>query len=327
MGCKTRLLPQIEQVAREHCPEARVVMDVFAGTGVVADLFNTRDRKVIANDFLVSNAAVLSAWFLATPKDREAIESAISYLRTLRPRKGTYYGRNFGNRFFTMETAELIGTIRDAIDKMQLRPVVKNAAIASLLYAADASALTCGHFDAYRGLKDQARPFELRLPAIPYEANGDNEVFCCDGNLLAAEREVDLLYIDPPYNRRQYGTLYHVLDTIARNDKPPLSGKTRKPPRERRPWSRYSSARAAEAFKELVLSCKARHLLVSYNNMSSGGSNSNAIMDRETIESILKLRGEVHTYCFRFPSFTARRGLLPGHREYIFYCRVTRKPK
>jgi len=326
LGCKTRLLNEIEQVVQENCPNISTFMDIFAGTGVVADRFNSSERKIIVNDFLISNATVLEAWFLAQESDREEIESTVAYLRSLKPRKGTYYGRNYGDRFFTMETADLIGTIRDAIDELNLRPVVKSAAIASLLYAADASALTCGHFDAWRGLKDRARPFELRIPAIPYGSNGNNEVYCCDGNELARKVEVELLYIDPPYNRRQYSTLYHVHETITRNDKPRLIGKTRKPPLKNRPKSKYSSAEASEAFKDLVLNCRARYLLVSYNNMRRGGSNSNAIMDRKTIEEILSLRGRVRTYCFDFPSFTARRGLLPGHQEYLFFCRVTKKP-
>ncbi len=324
LGCKTRLLPRIAEVVGNHCPDLVRFFDVFAGTGVVADLFNTPDRCVVVNDFLASNHVVLTAWFTATAQDRQDIEATILHLRGIRSREPNYYSENYGGRFFTVDTAATIGHVRDAIDRMDLRPAVKCAAIASVLYGADASALTCGHFDAYRGLKDRPRPFMLRFPAIPYEANGNNEVRCADGNHLVGRIETDLLYIDPPYNRRQYGTLYHVLDNIAANRKPPLTGKTKKIPLKDRPVSRYSTARAAEAMRELITGCRARHLLLSYNNMASGGQNSNALISLPELEGILAQRGSVATYRIPFPSFTARRKLLAGHEEYLLYCRVTK---
>lgn len=322
LGCKTRLLPQIAEVFETHCPEARRILDIFAGTGVVASLFNAPERQIIANDFLASNRAILTAWFTAAEADQHAIEEAIARLQAIAPLGPNYYSENYGGRFFTEETATAIGTVRDAIDRMHLEPVVKCAAIASLLYAADASALTCGHFDAYRGLKEIARPFALRVPAIDYAANGNNEVHSVDGNELARTVEADLAYIDPPYNRRQYGTLYHVLENIAQNRKPRLIGKTRKLPLRDRPVSRYSTSRAAEALRDLVACLRARHIILSYNNMRSGVGNSNAIVSLPELEEILSLRGPVTTHRFSFPSFTARRGLVAGHEEYLLYCRV-----
>jgi adenine-specific DNA-methyltransferase len=325
LGCKTRLLPRIAEVLAAACPDIGSVFDVFAGTGVVADLLNTPERRVVVNDFLASNFAILRAWFGAREEDRRAIEETIHALRAVEG-DSAYYRENYGGRFFAAETAARIGAIRDAIDRLELRPVVKDAAIASLIYAADAVALTCGHFDAYRGLKDRARPFGLRLPAIRYESNCRNEVYAADGNALARSIEADLVYVDPPYNRRQYGTLYHVLENIARNEKPPLAGKTRKLDPRLRPASAYSTARAAAAFEDLVMHCRGRYILVSYNNMSSGGSSSNALIARSAIEEILSRRGEVTTHRFPFPSFTARRKLLEEHAEYLFLCRVTKRP-
>ncbi len=322
LGCKTRLLPRIAEVVQEQCPDIASVLDVFAGTGVVGHLFNTPKRKIIVNDFLPSNYTVLSAWFTARAKDRTAIRKAISYLQTVDTTEPNYYSINYGGRFFSEETARRIGAIRDAIDALSAEPVVRNAAIADLLAAADSVALTCGHFDAFRGEIERQRPLSLRFPAIPYGANRKNEVFCVDGNELVKETQADLLYIDPPYNRRQYGTLYHVLDNIALNTKPALYGKTRKPAIEKRPTSRYCTPRAAEALRELVADCRVKHIIVSYNNMSSGGHNSNALVSREQLEAILAEKGDVKVYSFNFPSFTARRKLLSGHQEYLFYCRV-----
>ncbi len=328
LGCKTRLLAKIAEVVAEQCPNATRIIDIFAGTGVVGHLFNTPRREIVVNDFLASNARILRAWFLAGEADQPEIEAAVGDLRDVGAGGEDYYSRNYGGRFFTEDVARRIGALREAIEARRWRPVVEDAAVASLLYAADAAALTCGHFDAYRGIADgnSARRFVLRLPRIPYRSNGNNLVFCRDGNELAAELEGDLLYVDPPYNRRQYGTLYHVLENIATNEKPALAGKTRKMSVASRPQSAYCTHRAAEAMRDLVLRCRVGHILVSYNNMRSGVGNSNALISRETLEEILALRGRVVTYRIPFPSFTARRGLLDGHEEYLFYCRVTKTP-
>lgn len=47
-----------------------------------------------------------------------------------------------------------------------------------------------------------------------------------DANVVAASNPVDVLYLDPPYNQRQYATNYHLLETIARYDDPEIHGKT-----------------------------------------------------------------------------------------------------
>jgi len=329
LGCKTRLLAKIAEVVAAQCPRARRVIDIFAGTGVVGHLLNTPRREIVVNDFLASNAMILQAWFCAVPADRREIEEVIGALRGCEIVGPNYYSENYGGRFFSEDVARRIGALRDAIDAWNLRPIVKAAAVASVLYAADAAAVTCGHFDAFRPVDDERseRRFVLRLPDIPYRANGNNLVFCRDGNELAAEIEGDLLYVDPPYNRRQYGTLYHVLENIALNTKPALAGKTRKPPLDLRPHSEYCTNRAAEAMGDLIARCRVRHLLVSYNNMSSGVGNSNALIPLGVLEAMLAGRGAVTTHRIPFPSFTARRGLLDGHQEYLLYCRVTKPPR
>ena len=43
---------------------------------------------------------------------------------------------------------------------------------------------------------------------------------------LIKEIEGDILYLDPPYNARQYGANYHLLNTIAKYDSFSTKGKT-----------------------------------------------------------------------------------------------------
>ena len=71
----------------------------------------------------------------------------------------------------------------------------------------------------------------------------------------------------------------------------------------------------------VVIALVVVNLTMSSNNGISAQVEAVSLKD---IEEIMKLRGEVTVYNFPFPSFTARRNLLKGHEEYIFYCRVTR---
>ena len=73
--------------------------------------------------------------------------------------------------------------------------------------------------------KSAAKDFELELlPIIP--SDKESEAHNENINDLIKKIEGDILYLDPPYNARQYCTNYHVLETIARYDAPELKGKT-----------------------------------------------------------------------------------------------------
>src|SRR5437867_7763349 len=85
-----------------------------------------------------------------------------------------------------------------------------------------------------------------------------------NANAVLCKIEGDVLYLDPPYNHRQYGANYHVLETIAAYDSPQLKGVTgmRDYPR-----SRYCQTKeAAEALEDLIVNARAKHILLSYND-------------------------------------------------------------
>ena len=113
-----------------------------------------------------------------------------------------------------------VGFIRDDIDakyksgEINLRE--KYILVTSLIYAIDRIANTVGHYDAYRKNGDLSAELKLLLPAIeklPYK----NTIYKEDGNELAKTLSADLVYIDPPYNSRQYCDAYHFLENVAEN--------------------------------------------------------------------------------------------------------------
>lgn len=88
-----------------------------------------------------------------------------------------------------------------------------------------------------------------------------------DANDLIKKIKCDLLYLDPPYNSRQYSDLYHLLENVAQWKKPEVYGKARKMDRSSIK-SIYSCNKAKESFEDLIKNANANYIILSYNNYS-----------------------------------------------------------
>ena len=122
---------------------------------------------------------------------------------------------------------------------------------------------------------------ELTLePIASIPSDKEHTVHRQDANRLIEKIECDILYIDPPYNTRQYITNYHLLETIAQYDNPSVYGKTGLRTYSEAEKSAYcSQAGCLRAFAALISRAKAKHIVVSYN--------SEGIMNEAEILSVL----------------------------------------
>ena len=194
--------------------------------------------------------------------------------------------------------------------------------IASLLYAVDKVANTVGHYDAFRKTLDTVQPLRLLVPEFSSEDNQNNEIYREDANKLIRKISFDVLYIDPPYNSRQYSDAYHLLENLATWDKPPVHGIAKKMNRDHLK-SEYCLKSAPEAFADLIRNAKCKHILVSYNNTGeSKDGRSNARINDGQILSALKSRGDVDIFERDYKAFTAGKSNGDGHTERVFYCNV-----
>ena len=142
-----------------------------------------------------------------------------------------------------------------------------------------------------------------------------------EGNQLAKEISCDIVYIDPPYNSRQYSRFYHVLENIASWRKPQLFGEARKPEAEN--MSEYCRNSATKVFEDLILSLKCKYIVVSYNNTyDSKSSSSKNKITLEDIERILGKKGSVLVFEKSHQFFNAGKTSLNDHKELIFIAKV-----
>jgi len=327
LGNKFKLLGFIESIISENVGSYGSFCDMFAGTGVVGEYFNKQDVKIISNDLLHSNFLILSSWLTSTHKniDIDKIKIYISKFNMLSGKKPNYVSRTFGNKYFSRPNAIKIGLIRDLIDKDGgLNALEKNILITSLIYALDRVANTCGHYDAYRKKMDSFNELILKLPNIKFENNSNNEVFKMDANSLIDHIKIDILYLDPPYNSRQYSDAYHVLENISEWKKPKVFGVAKKMDRSHIK-SDYNLSTAKEAFKNLIDSANAKYILLSYNTTENKLNNrSNAKLPTEFIISVLKSKGTLKIYEKEFNQFTTGKTNLNKHKERIYFVKVNK---
>lgn len=321
LGSKQKMLNFIEKVVNENTSGVEKVADIFGGTGVVSDLFRKQGKEIIINDILHSNYISYKTWFGNQKIDYDLVTNIIKELNALQPEKDNYVSENFGNKYFSYENAKKIGAIREKIETYDINEREKAFLLTSLLYAMDKVANTVGHYDAFRQKMDTLSPIYLRVPEN--NKNKSSEIYRMDANELVKQIEADLVYIDTPYNSRQYGDAYHLLENIIDWTKPELTGVALKMVDRSHIKSKYSTSKAPEAFEKLIENINSKYILVSYNNMAKkGNGRSNAKISNEEIIDILSKKGKLKVFDIPFKVFTTGKTNIEDHKELLYLCEV-----
>ena len=322
LGNKYKLLPFIKRVVQEQKLEFSSLADIFAGTGAVSSAFT--DKQIITNDLMYSNYICNFAWFGAEKYDAEKIVEYVVRYNAERQFPENYMTENFADTYFSADDCARIGFIREDIEicfnNGDLNNRERALLITSLLYAMDKIAKTCGHYDAYRRGAEFDSSLELYVPLAEQNNNENNQCYNMDANELVKSLYADLVYIDPPYNSRQYCDAYHLLENVARWQKPEVHGVAKKMDRSELK-SRYCTQSATEAFEQLIADIKAKYILLSYNNMAEKGNNrSNAKISDDDIMRILKNKGTVSVFSEGYKAFTTGKSDIADNAERLFLC-------
>ena len=322
LGNKYKLLQYIRKVIDENCTDVYTFVDIFAGTGSVASAF--ADKKLVTNDILYSSYICHIAWFSGEDYSREKIISILKSYNAAQVDEDNYMSQNFSDTYFSRSDCRKIGFIRGDIEQRfrsgQINNRERALLITSLIYAMDKIADTVGHYDAWRrGVKFE-KNLELRLPQPPECLCKENECYNEDANVLATKISADVVFMDPPYNSRQYSDSYHLLENVARWDKPPVKGVARKMDRSELK-SDYCTSKAEAAFADLIDKIDARYIVLTYNNMESKGNDrSNAKLSDEAIMETLSQKGEVKVFNVSHKAFSTGKSKRDDNVERIFLC-------
>ena len=290
----------------------KIFCDLFAGTGVVGRNFKKEVKKVISND-MEFYSYVLNKNYI---ENHEFLDNEI-YIKELNETNGeegfifNEYSENgkADRLYFSEHNGKKIDAIRTKIEFWKTEKKISSALyyflLASLLESADKVANTASVYGAFlKKIKKTAQKELILEPAI-FEINShSHEVYNEDSNLLIKKIEGDILYLDPPYNAREYGANYHLLNTIAKYDNFTPKGKT-----GLRDYSKSAFCKKKEvekSFDDLIKNANFKYIFLSYNN--------EGIMSSETIKKILSNYGKYDLLTTEYQRFRADKKENRNHK-------------
>lgn len=323
IGSKYKLCDLLKELLQDYT-KGNTFFDVFAGTGIVTKSILPFYDKIYMNDFLYSNNIIYQAFFGKGSYSEKRIIEFRDEFQSIQWNNidDDYFVNSYGNKFFSSYDARIIGEIRTKIDRYNLLNDKERAIlIASLLYSVDKIANTVGHYDAYRKNVQITDRFNYGVIKPIDTLNKDIEIFREDANNLVKQISADVVFIDPPYNSRQYSRFYHLLEGIAKWDKPVLSGVAMKPPVDN--ISEYSKSNAPQVFDDLIMNLDTNYIVVTYNNTykSKSSSSKNKISHDEILYSLNK-RGKTLVFEKDFSYFNAGKTSFNNHKEFVFITKV-----
>jgi adenine-specific DNA-methyltransferase len=346
LGNKRALLDFIgsaaQTVRRRLGGEKLSTFDVFSGSGVVSRYLRRHSRHLIAND-LEPYAAVISRCYLANPNPALLAELAHHHARVLARLAGEGLRPGFiaqlyapandhdiqpGERvFYTSRNARYLDSARQLLEEVPGE--LRHFLLAPLLAEASVHANTSGVFkgfykNAQSGLgqfggnhRDALRRIlgDIELP-FPVFSNFavDCEIHQREANQLVEELdEVDLAYLDPPYNQHPYGSNYFMLNLLVDYAPPAATSLVSGIPTD---WNRSDfnkRPRALAALAKLVQGVKAKFLLISFN--------SEGFISRQEMLDLLEPLGRTEVLETPYNTFRGSRNLQardPHVAEYLF---------
>ncbi|MCQ2233550.1 MAG: DNA adenine methylase [Paludibacteraceae bacterium] len=324
IGCKAKLIDWIFGLIQQETHDANSFCDIFAGTGSVSNRAICLFDHVTINDFLYSNHVLYHAFFGVGEWNEEKILQMLNEFNAIDATQipDNYFSINYGDKYFDYLSARKIGYVRDLIEERKTILSEKEycVLIASLIYSIDRIANTLGHFEAYRKVKIVPQNLLIKLVDVRQCVNVD--IFQKDANKLAREIHTDIVYMDPPYNSRQYSRFYHVYEVLVKWDKPTLYSDAAKP-KFTENNSDYCRTAALEAFTDLIAHIDTKFIVVSYNNTyKSKSSSSENKIKLEQIEEVLNNCGTTKVFTHKHQAFNAGKTDFDDHKEYLFITEV-----
>lgn len=254
-----------------------VFCDLFTGTAAVSKIFKTQVKKIIAND-KEYYSFVLAKNYIKNHKTIKRKNELIKKLNSLENVKSkiSFNYSTCGNekrQYFSESNAMKIDAIRLKIEEWKNNQFINDNEyfflLASLLESADKVANTASVYGAYlKHIKKSAQK-ELILKPAEFEINENkheiiHDIFQEDANILIKKIKGDILYLDPPYNAREYGANYHLLNTIALYDDFTPKGKTGLREYEKSNWCKKD--KVYKELENLIKNADFKFIFLSYND-------------------------------------------------------------
>ena len=330
IGGKRLLNDKIFEMVNGKTGQSSSFIDIFAGSGSVSNYIKSKGYKVAANDILYFSYSILRGSVAHNTRpgfkklSKIGIENPVAYLNSIELNPGKYgicseelfiynnYSPNEGcsRMYLRPENALKIDIVRIMINRWRNEGLTAENEyyylLGSIIAGVPWVSNITGTYGAYLKHWDKRTFNGYKL--IEPELFDNNVINCCyneDANELIKKIGGDILYIDPPYNERQYLPNYHLLETVARYDYPSISGVTglRGYSSEKSLYCQKSSA--ARVFDELISNADFKYVIVSYNN--------EGIMSTEELSEILMRHARPNTFLLQEFDYRRYKNKIPNH--------------
>lgn len=340
IGNKEKLLETIYQTVVSNGIRKGTFCDFFSGTSNVGRYFKQKGFKVISSDVLYFSYILQEAYIKNNKKPKfskllkeievpsyalfsDPLESVRNYLNSLKGKKGFIYknytpegteGQEIVRRYFTGENGQRIDAIRNQIERWYEDSLITRSEyfilLANLIESVPFYANISGVYAAFlKGYDPRAiKKFELK-PIVLYESLIEHEVYNKDSMDLIDNLSADVLYLDPPYNARQYGGNYHLLETIARYDSPQIRGVTGMRDYEEQRSGFCNAKTGLSQLEQIAKTANYKKLILSYNT--------EGIMPQEEIKKTLKQFGDVELHEIDYLRFKSNNNGDSKHKKHV----------
>lgn len=328
IGNKESMVEEIDSFieSRVESEESLTLFDAFCGTGAVSDRLKNKFNLVI-NDNL-KWATVYTAGRLYAPSchfERLGFDP-FAFLNQSDEKVQGFIYKNYAptessRMYFTPENAVRIDYFRKQIEEWHKNKLLSEAEymllLASLVESVSRVSNTAGVYGAFLKKWDgrALKPIEFIKPAYNACDSLNIKIYNDKTENIISDVKCDILYLDPPYTQNQYGTQYHLLETLILNDHPSVSKVTGSRPvmPMRSDWSKEYKAHIL--LDKIIANTTARYIVMSYNN--------DGLMSKEYIEAVMKRYGKPETYCCKKISYKKYQNWKSQnhkeHFEYLFF--------
>jgi adenine-specific DNA-methyltransferase len=345
IGSKHTLCSTLISVIKAVVPDlqSKTFMDLFAGTGSVGFQMQPLVSSCSANDleyysFVINNALLCCPY-------SEKLQEIINECNTLEGIEGLIYNAFSPHQmdsesvcermFFSNENAKRCDAMRQYIELQKVSERLTMSEyhfmVASLLVVMDKVANTSCVYGAYlKAFKGSALKSVLLIPihtrdtfAFAFNSeskdSSESEVYNMKAeDLCRSDKHFDVVYMDPPYNQRQYSANYSPLNYIALYDPAiVLTGKTGLIANYNRS-DFCSKVKVKNAFKLLLDNIKCNYLFISYNN--------EGLLSCDELKEILETYGDLVLHKIPYKKFKAQQSVVEDSVfEYLWVLCPTMK--
>ncbi len=328
LGNKESIMPQIESLLKSKglLDRGLTFFDAFCGTGTVAEWLKNQFNLII-NDNLLWSTVYARGRICATNCKFDILGfDPFEYFNSFKDSlEGFIYNNyspgNSNRMYFTPENAGRIDFFRQKIEEWKENNLLTEDEycylLACLIESVSDVSNTAGVYGAFLKKWDSRALKPTVFDKVDYRncQVGELSVYNDKIENIIEDIECDILYLDPPYTQNQYGTQYHLLETLILDDNPSISAVTgsRKTAPMRSDWSKNYKVHIL--FDKVIAKTKAKYIIFSYNN--------DGFMSKEFIEACLKRYGIPETYKCKKISYKKYQNWksknAKEHFEYLFY--------